>query len=104
MYIVLYSFIVKPNLDQDFIESWKGLTALIYKHEGSLGSRLHIEKQYHYIAYAQWPSKDSFENSGNKLPIEANQLRESMRLSCEKIEVINKFEVVEDLLMDNKND
>ncbi|OBQ54967.1 antibiotic biosynthesis monooxygenase [Tamlana sp. s12] len=100
MYIVIYRFKVKQNLDQDFIKSWKGLTDLIYKYEGSLGSRLHKEKPNHYIAYAQWPSKTVFENSGGKLPIEANKYRDSMRLACDKIEVSNKLEVVEDLLMD----
>lgn len=103
MYIVIYRFLVKPNQDQVFIESWKGLTALIYKYEGSLGSRLHKEKQNYYIAYAQWPSKDDFENTGNKLPIEANQFRDAMRLSCDKVETLNKLEVVEDLLMDKKH-
>lgn len=102
MYIVIYTFIVKPNLDQDFIESWKGLTDLIYEYEGSLGSRLHKEKQNHYIAYAQWPNKDVFDNSGSKLPKEANKFRDSMRLACDTIEVLHKLEVIEDLLMDKK--
>ncbi|WP_194768226.1 antibiotic biosynthesis monooxygenase family protein [Tamlana sp. I1] len=100
MYIVIYRFIVKQNLDQDFIKYWKGLTDLIYKYEGSLGSRLHKEKPNHYIAYAQWPSKTVFENSGGKLPIEANRYRDAMRLACEKIEISNKLEVIEDLLTD----
>lgn len=41
MYIVLYTIIIKPNQEEKFIEAWKGLTSLIYKYEGSLGSRLH---------------------------------------------------------------
>ena len=53
MYVVMYSFQIKPHQEQNFIESWKGLTALIYKYEGSLGSRLHKQKPQNYIAYAQ---------------------------------------------------
>ncbi|WP_282122615.1 antibiotic biosynthesis monooxygenase family protein [Algibacter mikhailovii] len=101
MYVVLYSFQVKPQQEESFLKGWKGLTALIYKHEGSLGSRLHKEDTLEYIAYAQWPSKDQFDNSGGNLPKEqADKFRGLMRKSCSKIEILHKFEVVEDLLAD----
>ena len=99
MYIVMYSFEVKPNKQDDFLKGWKGLTKLIHKHEGSLGSRLHIKAPLAYIAYAQWPSKIQFQNSGDNLPEEANTYRNLMRTSCKNIKVIDKFEVVEDLLV-----
>ncbi len=104
MYSILYAFIVKPNQEKQFIESWKGLTSLIYKYEGSLGSRLHKKKHLHYIAYAQWPSKILFEVSGKNLPEQATYYRNLMRESCEKIEVMEKLEVVEDLLKESQND
>lgn len=103
MYIVIYSFEVKPNHENDFVESWKGLTTLIYEYEGSLGSRLHKKEELHYIAYAQWPNKSNFENSGKNLPIEVSHYRDLMRKSCLKIEVLQKLEVVEDLLMQNQH-
>ena len=103
MYVVLYSFKVKPKQVDAFIEGWKGLTNLIYQYEGSLGSRLHKKEPLEYIAYAQWPSKDIFENSGGSLPKEANSFRDLMRASCEAIEVIDKLEVVEDLLKQNSS-
>ena len=98
MYIVLYKFQIKPELRHDFIKGWKGLTELIYKHEGSLGSRLHQSCEHHYIAYAQWPSKTIFENSGNKLPVEASKYRDIMKNACERIEIVEKLELIEDLL------
>ena len=104
MYVVIYFFKVKPNQEKGFVESWKGLTTLIYKHEGSLGSRLHKKEKQQYIAYAQWPSKSNFENSGKNLPEEANRYRDLMRKHCVKIEVLHKLEVVEDLLMQKEND
>ncbi|WP_298532379.1 antibiotic biosynthesis monooxygenase [uncultured Algibacter sp.] len=104
MYVVLYSFELKPNQEENFINGWKGLTALIYKHEGSLGSRLHKKKPLEFMAYAQWPSKDKFENSGDNLPEKANEYRDLMRSSCNKIEVVSKSEVVEDLLADKLYD
>lgn len=104
MYVVVYLFKVKPNQEQKFIDGWKGLTKLIYKHESSLGSRLHLETEGQYIAYAQWPDKITFEASSNNLPEEANTFRNLMRMSCETIEVLNKMEVVEDMLIKAQND
>ena len=104
MYIVMYTFKVKPNQEESFLESWSALTKLIYKYEGSLGSRLHKKEPLHYIAYAQWRSKAIFEESGDNLPEEANQFRDLMRASCKEMKVLEKFEVVEDLLMQKPND
>ncbi len=98
MYIVLYSFQVKPNKEKEFIKGWKELTKLIFEFEGSLGSRLHVKSLLNYIAYAQWPDKKTFETSGNRLPAEAEVYRNLMHESCEKIEAIGKMEVIEDLL------
>ena len=104
MYIVLYTFDVKPDKEEDFIKGWKGLTELIYKYEGSLGSRLHRDNEQNYIAYAQWPDKNTFEQSGNNLPEEANHYRNLMRASCEKIETLKKMDVLEDLLKEKQNE
>lgn len=104
MYIILYSFKVKPNQEENFIEGWTGLTNLIYKYEGSLGSRLHKKAPLEYIAYAQWPNKIKFESAGDHLPIEADTYRNLMRTSCSSIDTIDKFEVVKDLLAENTYD
>ncbi len=104
MYIVLYAFDVRSNKEEDFIKGWKGLTELIYKYEGSLGSRLHKSDLGRYIAYAQWPNKMTFEESGKKLPEEANTYRELMRASCEKIEILHKLDALEDLLREKQNE
>ncbi|TXG37115.1 antibiotic biosynthesis monooxygenase family protein [Seonamhaeicola maritimus] len=98
MYVVMYSFKVKPKQELAFLDSWRALTKLIYEYEGSLGSRLHKKNALHYIAYAQWPNKTVFEAAGDKLPKEANIYQDLMRISCEEIEVLEKFEVIEDLI------
>lgn len=100
MYVVLYLFVVKSNQVDTFIKGWKGLTNLIYQYEGSLGSRLHKKTHLEYIAYAQWPSKEMFDNSGGNLPKEGDEYRDLMRASCSKIEIMTKVEVVENLLRD----
>ncbi len=101
MFCVVYSFKVKLGKEEDFLKSWEELTKLIYLYEGSLGSRIHqSEDQNIYIAYAQWPSKSTWQNSGSKLPEEANEWRKMMKESCEKIETIHQLESKIDLLKD----
>ena len=100
MFVVIYSFKIKKGRDQDFISSWQGLTKLIYKHEGSLGSRLHKKSELEYIAYAQWPDKNTWKNSGDSLPKEADQFRQLMRASCESIDTLYELDSVKDLLKD----
>ena len=51
------------------------MTKLINLHEGSLGSSLHKQKELHYIAYAQWPSKEIFDNSVKKLPENVSKIK-----------------------------
>lgn len=98
MFSVIYTFKVKPGLEEGFIESWVGLTQLIYSNGGSLGSKLHKAQNGNYVAYAQWPSREAWESSGSKLPIgEAKIFRDQMRSSCSEIETKYELELIEDL-------
>lgn len=98
MYCLIYHFEVKPEKTKEFEAAWAGLTKLIYEYEGSLGSRLHIDENGNYIAYAQWPSKDVFDNAGNNMPAEADLFRKAMRESCIEIKTVFKLESQYDLL------
>ena len=98
MFTVIYSFKIKPGLVKNFIKAWRNLTNLIFEYEGSLGSRLHKQDDLNYIAYAQWPNKKTWINSGKKLPELSEDFSKMMKESCEKIETLYKLEVVEDLL------
>ncbi|MCH4552074.1 antibiotic biosynthesis monooxygenase family protein [Aestuariibaculum lutulentum] len=100
---MLYSFEVKQDQEAEFITAWTNLTNLIYEYEGSLGSKLHKGEGQSFIAYAQWPSQEKFEQAGDNLPEEANKYRDTMRASCEKIEVLQKMEVVKDVLKQTPN-
>ena len=62
MLIALYEFTSKPGREADFENAWADVTEAIYSTQGSLGSRLHkTETLGHYIAYAQWPSRETYE-------------------------------------------
>ena len=98
MFAVIYQFKVKENMNSEFIDAWQRLTQLIFKYEGSLGSRLHKLNESVYLAYAQWPNKETWENSGNKLPESAKEAREIMRKCCSQIETLYELDCTEDLL------
>lgn len=99
MFAVLYKFSPLPGKTDVFLEGWHGMTKLIRDHEGGLGSRLHRVSDTEYIAYAQWPDRETWENSGEKLPPEAGQFRKMMRESCEEILTMHTMDVVDDLLV-----
>ncbi len=98
MFAVIYKFKVKLGQEEVFTEAWTKLTQLIYQYEASLGSRLHRQSDAIYIAYAQWPDRNTWAGSGEKLPKEAEQYRNQMRESCESIETLHELEMVENLL------
>ena len=101
MFSVIYTFKVKDGKDQDFLDSWTGLTKLIYKHEGSLGSKVHKDKNGDYVAYAQWPSRDVWENAGANLPKEESEkFRIQMKDSCSEIETLYELDLLVDLTKD----
>jgi len=98
MFSVIYKFEIKPDRKESFEKSWKDLTLLIYDYAGSLGSRLHKKDECNYIAYAQWPNKETWENSSNKLPEKSNEISKLMKKSCVSIETLYELELTEDLL------
>ncbi len=98
MYCILYSFSVKSVHEKAFRAAWRELSELIYEHAGSLGSRLHQTTEGLYLAYAQWPDKETYDAADTKLPRKANELSLRMRSFCHEVEVLCRMEMVEDLL------
>mgnify|MGYP001597052458 CR=1 FL=1 len=99
MFTVIYSFKVKQGQSDNFIEAWKDMTNLIIKYEGGLGSRLHKQSEFNFIAYAQWPNKETWKNSGSQLPEISKSIRLKMRNSCDNVQTLFELDVVEDLLI-----
>ncbi|MFN4151943.1 MAG: antibiotic biosynthesis monooxygenase family protein, partial [Candidatus Sericytochromatia bacterium] len=97
-------FKVIEGKENDFIKVWSDLTNLIYEFEGSYGSRLHKSNNQTFIAYAQWPDKETWENSGSNLPDIANNLRKQMKECCSEIKTEYQLNIVQDLLKDKKHD
>ena len=99
MFSVIYSFQIKEGQSEVFERAWAGMTELIKQYEGGLGSRLHKKGDLDYIAYAQWPDKETWQNAGGNMPETSQELRAAMRASCEKIETLFELDVVNDLLV-----
>lgn len=98
MFAAIYHFEVKENKETELIKAWEELTQLIYEYEGSLGSRLHSSGDNSFIAYAQWPNKELWENSGDKLPEQAKEVSKRMKEACIRIETLHELDCVSDLL------
>jgi len=58
MCILLYRWRIKPQHDQQFIESWTERTVFYREHYNSLGSRLHRGSDGIWYGYAQWKSAE----------------------------------------------
>ena len=97
MFCAVYKFTVKPDQEREFRQLWNSLTRMIRQHQDSLGSRLHRSGAQDYIAYAQWPNRQTWKNPP-PLPPMGEELRRRMKECCEKIEVLFELEVVDDLL------
>ena len=98
MFSVIYTFEVKPGSENDFVKAWSALTQLFKEHAGSGGSRLHKAATGNYVAYAQWPDRQTWEQAVEKLPVEAGSIREKIRESCLSIGTQFELDTVVDLI------
>ena len=98
MFTVIYKFKLKPDKIQQFEENWAELTKLIAKHQGGLGSRLHKNDTLNYIAYAQWPDRETWESEWKAMPEHSKEISRKMKEACEERETLFELDVVSDLL------
>lgn len=101
MFVVMFEFVVKEGFEDQFLEAWPSVTQGIYLLKGSLGSRLHKNVNGEYIAYAQWPNKETWEASANiEMSPDYETHRKNMRnaLNIESTKVLYQMEVEIDYL------
>lgn len=104
MLVVVLEFDVIAGMECQFREAWVETTEIIYQNFGSLGSRLHQSDNGMFIAYAQWPDLNVYEND-HYWPHDSISTREKMR-SCLKIgkpTVLHKLTLDIDLLKENSH-
>ena len=100
MFIVLYEFEIHEGQEAAFEKSWAQVTDAIYAKQGSLGSRLHrSQAEGHYIAYAQWPSAEVFQQSNhdNYSPEELDAMA-AMKATIKHADILNMLALADDRL------
>ncbi len=88
MIAILYSWRIKPDKEQQFIESWSQVTDFLRDKRGSLGSRLHRGNNGIFYGYAQWKSdeerQNAFQNS-TEISDASNKMRDSIEETLPEI-------------------
>ncbi len=83
MFVVLYRWRIKPNLERQFVENWSARTAYLREKYDSLGSRLHRGNDGIWYSYAQWKSVEQREQA---FDAESNTVSETSQKFQEAIE------------------
>jgi len=60
MFVVLYRWRIKKEREAEFRAAWARATERIVARYGALGSRLHQVDDGSWLAYAQWPDRESW--------------------------------------------
>lgn len=62
-FIVIYRWRLHADKEKQFQQVWSRNTPRIIERCGGLGSRLHKAEDGTWLAYAQWPNKETWERS-----------------------------------------
>ncbi len=62
-FAVIYRWRLLAGKEEGFREAWEVMTRLLRESYGALGSRLHSAEDGTWVAYAQWPDRDTWERS-----------------------------------------
>ena len=95
MYVVLYQFQVKTGRENDFRQHWNRLTQAMLMETNSVGARLHAGEHGTFVAYVQWPTKESYEQQKD-LSRPAVEARTAMLEACDDIRGIQTMELIEE--------
>ncbi len=97
MFVALYRWKLKEGREEKFREGWLRRTAEIYRNCGSLGSRLHRAEDGTWVAYAQWPDRETWE-AARQVAVTDTEAPLLMKESIEVSYPETLMETVEDLL------
>ena len=61
-FAVIYRWRIHPGMEDRFVAAWETLTRGIRDGRGGLGSRLHRAEDGTWVAYAQWPDRETWKN------------------------------------------
>ena len=93
MFIAVYAFRVKSGMEAEFQEAWAELTREIIAQRNGLGSRLHLDENGTFIAYAQWADRKSWEAAA---PLDISA-RKQMYEALISVHTLYRLDLVDDL-------
>jgi len=64
-----------PGKEQQFRQAWERGTLLLMTKRGGLGSRLHQAEDGTWVAYAQWPNRETWEQARDLGSVDAEVSR-----------------------------
>ena len=70
-FAVIYRWRLHAGKEDQFRQAWESVTLALRKKRGALGSRLHRSDEGTWIAYAQWPDRETWEKSRELGPLDA---------------------------------
>ena len=97
MFVAVYRWKLKEGQEQKFREGWRRRTAEIYRNCGSLGSRLHRAEDGTWVAYAQWPDRQTWE-AARQVAVTDTEAPVMMKESIEASYPEMLLEVADDLI------
>jgi heme-degrading monooxygenase HmoA len=99
MFVALYRWRIKPNLERQFIEAWSERTAYLREKYDSLGSRLHRGNDGIFYAYAQWKSAEQRRQAFQAESENISEAAEKMRDAIEESFPETELEIAADFLI-----
>ena len=99
MFVVLYRWRIRPNLEQQFVENWSARTAYLQEKYDSLGSRLHRGSDGIWYGYAQWKSAEQREQVFNAESNTVSETSQKMREAIEESLPEIQLEITSDYLI-----
>jgi heme-degrading monooxygenase HmoA len=82
-FVVIYRWRLRPGMERQFQQAWEQATPLLMRQRGALGSRLHQAEDGTWVAYAQWPSRQSWEQSRAAPSIDPEASRQMLAAEAE---------------------
>jgi quinol monooxygenase YgiN len=98
MFNVVYRWRVHEGQEARFEAAWRELTARIRDERGGLGSKLHRCPDGSYLAYAQWPDRETWVRS-QATPFAPNEASSVMTAAIAAREEPIELTPVADLLV-----
>jgi len=87
-FAVIYRWRIRSGMEERFVQAWEVVTKSLMEEREALGSRLHRGEDGMWIAYAQWPTKQAWEQSRELGAVDsgaATVMREAIEESLEPI-------------------